>query len=290
MPVSDAELEAVLGERPRARRPWPYASSLPMEQLELAGDPPRQVLFKDLTASAELPRPGFLADPLREITAYRRVLPGVAPDVPAHVASVAGPDRAWLFVELLDGQPLWQEGDLAVWQQAARWLASLHAADPPAAADGLLHHDAANLRRRVLLASWLPGVERIAAAVAERLAVLPPRLIHGEFTAANVLVQRDEQGIRIRPVDWELAGPGPAVLDLAALTAGGWSDGDRVAIERAYRDACPDWLRPGDADLDHARLLLAAQWSGWCKGWQPPPQHRHDWRGEAEQLVERLSL
>jgi aminoglycoside phosphotransferase (APT) family kinase protein len=290
MSVTDAELETVLGSRPLARRPWPYASSQPMEQLELAGDPPRRVLFKDLTATAALPRPGFLADPLREITAYREVLAGVAPDAPAHVASVAAPARAWLFVELLDGRPLWQEGDLEAWRAAARWLAGLHAAEPPAAARRLLRHDAGNLRRRVLLADWLPGVERIADVVAERLSAPPARLIHGEFTASNVLVQRTAGGIRIRPVDWELAGLGPAVLDLATLTAGGWSDRERAEIERAYRDACSPWLRPASEQLDLARLLLAAQWSGWCPGWQPPPEQRYDWRGQVRSLVERLGL
>ena len=172
---------------------------------------------------------------------------------------------------------------------AARWLAGLHALDPPAG-EGLLRYDAAHLRRRVCLAGWLPGCERIADAVSERLAELPARLIHGEFTAANVIVQRPGGGIRIRPVDWELAGLGPAVLDLAALTAGSWSDRDRDRIEAAYVDACPANSRPAAADIDLARLLLAAQWSGWCDGWQPPPEQRHDWRGEVARMVERLGL
>lgn len=289
MRVTDDELESVLGRRLLRRRPWPYASSLPMEQIELAGDPPQRVLFKDFTATDELPRPGFLKDPLREIAVYRDVLAAAMPDAPAHVASVADPGRAWLFVELLEGTPLWQAGDLEAWRAAARWLAAMHALEPPRA-PRLLRYDAAHLRQRVLLARWLPWAEDVAGAVAAQLASLPARLIHGEFTPANVLVQHSCGRIRIRPLDWELAGIGPGVLDVAALTAGNWSAPDRDRIEDAYRDACPTHLRPTAHDLDLARLLLAAQWSGWCDGWEPPAEQRQDWRGQAEYLLERLGL
>jgi aminoglycoside phosphotransferase (APT) family kinase protein len=130
----------------------------------------------------------------------------------------------------------------------------------------------------------------VAGAIAAQLASLPRRFIHGEFTPANVLVQRGGGRIRIRPLDWELAGIGPGVLDVAALTAGNWSALDRHSIENAYSDACPPHLRPTAHDLDLARLLLAAQWSGWCDGWEPPAEQRQDWRGEAEYLLERLGL
>ncbi len=46
-----------------------------------------------------------------------------------------------------------------------------------------------------------------------RLAGLPAVFVHGEFYASNILVSPG----RVCPVDWEMAGIGPGVLDLAAL-------------------------------------------------------------------------
>jgi thiamine kinase-like enzyme len=64
----------------------------------------------------------------------------------------------------------------------------------------------------------------------------PPesKLLHrvsldGEYYASNIVVA----GQRVCPVDWELAGAGPGLLDLAALTTG-WSYADRAAIAAAY--------------------------------------------------------
>jgi aminoglycoside phosphotransferase (APT) family kinase protein len=289
MPVTDADIRRVLGVAAVRRRPWPYVSSLPIEQVDVDGPPARRMLFKDLTGAAALPRPAFMADPTREIIAYRDVLAASSIDAPAYVASVATPDRAWLFVELVDGRPLWQVGDLGVWQAAARRLARMHAEPIPQAA-GLLEYDAEHLRRRLELAAWLPNGSAIADRVSRRLATLPRCLIHGEFYPANVMIQGESGDVRIRPVDWETAGLGPAVLDLAALTAGSWSSDDRRAIEDAYRGACIAAAAPDEDDLDMARLLLAAQWSGWSEGWQAPPGQRRDWRGDVRMLVERLGL
>ena len=42
--------------------------------------------------------------------------------------------------------------------------------------------------------------------------------IHGEFYQSNVLVDQRGTSCSIHPVDWEMAGAGPPLLDLAALT------------------------------------------------------------------------
>jgi hypothetical protein len=87
-----------------------------------------------------------------------------------------------------------------------------------------------------------------------------------------------------------MAGSGPGVLDLAALTAGSWTAAEHTRIENAYREALPVELRPGADDLDYARLLLAAQWLGWSDSWSPPPEHLQDWAAVAVSLIERLGL
>jgi hypothetical protein len=291
MSVTDAQLAAALGADRVRRRPWPYASSFPIEELQVEGGTSgsRTVLFKDLTRAAELPRPGFVSDPRREIAAYRDVLGPEAIGAPGCYASVIDEERAWLFLELVDGRPLWQIGEIEAWQEAARWLAALHAR-PVTPSHRLLRYDAEHLRRRFSLASGLPRAELIGTAVAERLAAFPVSFIHGEFCASNVLIERNGGPVRVRPVDWETCGTGPGVLDLAALTAGSWPEAARLRIEQAYLDACPARLRPTPEDIDYARLLLAGQWFGWSARWTPPPHHAHDWRAEVVRLTERLAL
>jgi hypothetical protein len=80
------------------------------------------------------------------------------------------------------------------------------------------------------------------------------------------------------------------VLDVAALTAGRWSATARAAMARAYFDStncAPTSWSTWCADLDAARLHLCIQWLAWAPGWTPPPEHRHDWLGEAVALAQR---
>lgn len=278
MPVTDEELREALGGDPVLRRPWPYRASLPMEELDIHG---RRLLLKDLSGSHDLPRPRLAPDPRRELAVYRDVLAPLAVDGTARVAAADDTSGRWLVLELVDGTPLWQIGELETWEAAARWLARLHALPVPKGR-GLLRYDEAHLAQRLLLA---PGTERFAARVAEHLAALPVCLIHGDFYPANILAGNDG---RICVVDWETCGVGPAVLDLAALVSGRWSEHERERIVNAYLAACPPPLRPTRDDLLYARLLLAAQWVGWHVEWSPPPEQRHDWQAELDELSARL--
>jgi hypothetical protein len=89
-------------------------------------------------------------------------------------------------------------------------------------------------------------------------------------------------------------GPGP--IDLAALTAGRWTDDERTDLALAYRAAYSPtggWP-PGPEEfltaLDVCRLHLAVQWLGWARNWSPPRDHVHDWLGEALALAAKLGL
>jgi aminoglycoside phosphotransferase (APT) family kinase protein len=279
VPVTDREVCEALGVEFVERRPWPYASSSPMEELRVPATGER-LLLKDLRAKPSA-RPIFLADTAREVDVYRDVLAELDVGAPSCRAAVRSDDAVFLVVELIDGVPLWQIGELEVWCDAARWLAAMHATDPPAAAC-LRRYDGVNLRLRLELGG-IPA--DIATSVVDRLAALPPRLIHGELYPANVLVEHRS----IRVVDWETAGLGPVPFDLAALVAGTWDDVSREAILTAYRDACPSELSPSDDDVLAARLVLAAQWCGWADSWTPPAEQQHDWRAEASSLLEQLS-
>ncbi|HWH92703.1 MAG TPA: phosphotransferase, partial [Baekduia sp.] len=138
----------------------------------------------------------------------------------------------------------------------------------------------------------LDGVAAVWEQAVARLAAWPATFLHGEFYASNILVA-DGGAVCVRPVDWEMAGVGPGVLDLAALVAGGWSAEDRERMVRAYHDALPAGDRPAWPELvdalAHARLHVAVQWLGWSPGWTAPADHAHDWLGEARALAAELA-
>jgi thiamine kinase-like enzyme len=121
-------------------------------------------------------------------------------------------------------------------------------------------------------------------------------LVHGDFNASNILVTRSPAGTRIRIIDWETAGVGPGLLDLASLMSGRLPDTHRAQMIDAYR-ANLDGSRLGalsfaefDEALSWCRLAMAVQWLGWSPGWSPPEAHMHDWRAEALMLAHRLGL
>ncbi|MFL5818352.1 MAG: phosphotransferase, partial [Conexibacter sp.] len=138
--------------------------------------------------------------------------------------------------------------------------------------------------QRVRRIEALAGPQELAAA---RAGATPPAVIHGELYAANVVIADDN---RVCVLDWETVARGPALLDLAALTAGGWDDPvERLA--EAYRRALPDPPSSAQlhADLDAARLLTAAHWLAAPARWSPPPEHARDWLADAELVADRVT-
>jgi thiamine kinase-like enzyme len=144
--------------------------------------------------------------------------------------------------------------------------------------------------------------------VVERLAALPATFIHGEFYASNILVQKTEPSescgdfgsvpvsgsLRICPVDWEMAGLGPGLIDLAALISGKWTAEQKRALALEYYAALPPtgaWAAGPDdflAALDWCRLHNAVQWLGWSPDWSPPPEQAWNWWEEALELAEKI--
>lgn len=299
------------------RRDSAYGSTFPLEDLRLRQSDGRELrlVFKDLGGTPEDgpaagPRPAFLRDPLREIEVYRRVLGPSALSAPACLGAVVDPaeDRYWLFLERIEGDLLWQVGEVEAWLRAARWLADMHArfADRRRPVGGrLLAYDSGYFRRwpermRRFLeergeasAADLDRICAAATAAAEWLDGQPATFLHGEFYPANILVEPGGGAARIRPVDWEMAGWGPGPLDLAALASGTWGEEEREALAESYRSGLPGALRPSAralrAALDRCRLLLAVQWLGWSRHWTPPAQHAHDWLSAALELAARTS-
>ena len=307
-----------------ARRQCEYRTSFALEELDvtLADGRSLRLMFKDLSraclgADALLVKPGFLHDPVREVEVYRDLLDGAGLGTPAYYGSSVDPaaDRHWLFIENVAGPVLWQVGEFDVWEESARWLARLHATLAPAAAA-----PPASLLRYGpdLYRTWIERARSFAERpstpwsddtratvmdlstryepVVERLAALHPTIVHGEFYPSNVLVQHPEGAVRIAPIDWEIAGVGPGLLDLAALTIGKWTPSQRDALAQAYREAAEAGTAadtiPADFDvaLDCCRLHLAVQALGSAPEWQPPAEHRHDWLAESVRIAEELRL
>lgn len=308
------------------RRPSPYRTSYSLEELDLrlANDTTLQLMFKDLSRQALLEgarqaKPTFLHDPLREIETYRAILGPTRLGTATYYGAVVDDEigRYWLFLEKVAGVELYQVGELSVWQHVARWLAGMHdrfvgETGRPSWAAHLLNYDGnfyrlwpararAFLRQRGLLHSGEARrrFDRLTERydqVVERLVALPVTLIHGEFYASNILVQPTAEGMRVCPVDWEVAALGPGLIDLAALTTGRWTEDQRMALAMAYyAGLAPNgsWPPPLDVFVSAfqcCHLHVAMQWLGWAPEWSPPPEHAQDWLQDALILAEKLGL
>ena len=212
---------------------------------------------------------------------YEKILAGLDLGTARCYGSDFAPEsgRYVLFLEKVDGAALWQLEEIDPWERAARWAARLHGKASPEPQAPLLRYDGAYFRPWLERArSFHPAGTVAALASAQRalarLAGLPAVFVHGEFYASNILVSPGW----VCPVDWEMAGIGPGVLDLAAL-ATAWEGADCARIVGAYAD---ERGAPVDEeDLDAARLVLAVQWLGLAEGWEPPREHATDWLAEA---------
>lgn len=303
-----------------------YSTSFAIEELmvHLEDGTSLRLLFKDLSRQAMLEsarrvKPTFLYDPLREIETYRSILGPGRFDTAICYGAIVEPrtERYGLFLEKVPGLELYQVGDLATWQRVAGWLALMHSrfarrSEALTRVAPLLRYNAgfyrlwANRARASLDPARLRlsrdarrGMEQLFEdydRVIGQLVALPVTFLHGEFYASNVLVQEAGEDLRVCPVDWEMAAVGPGFIDLAALTAGGWTADERKALALAYHSALvprENWPPAPDAflaALDYCRLHLAVQWLGWSTGWSPPPEQAQDWLGEALALGEKLGL
>ncbi len=291
-------LEHVLGPvRVTNIEPHPLRSSCPLLRIQVIDSEgePAELVMKDLGRQARHAMPARLRDAGREIAVYREVLAGSGLETAAFLGSVVHPprDRYWLFLESVAGTPLWQTGGPLPWVAAARWLAGLHACRAPTRGSWM-HYDAAYYDAWLPRASRLsPGVEvaSIEAAHARavrRLTQAEPVFIHGDFYPSNVLV-RSGSAPRVCPLDFELAGLGAGVLDLAALVTG-LDPVDAAAVLDAYADTAS--TSPSRDELAElllcARLHLAIRWLGWLPHWRVPAHQRFDWATEAHAVADQL--
>lgn len=310
-PTTD-ELASALGEawgegiRVTDRRPFAYASSAPLERLTVVdqGGRESELVFKDLSIERQLPdarnhRPELFYASGRETAIYRDLLGPKGIGLDAFLGFKTDGALAhrsdWLFVRFCNGPTLWQVGELEHWGAVAEWLGNFH-----------VRFTASDALDEVvpwsMTASWLEQVaqrglaairragtdqsKRVAAAVSKwieggatwHLAESRRGLTHGEFYPSNVLLELGSGAPAVFPVDWETAGVGPQLLDLAALVSG-LPDADHDYLVRRYEAVA------GSVNRQHLRAAavhLSLRWLGWADSWEPPSLHRQDWMGTLE--------
>lgn len=308
------ELERLLACRVVAmeHRPNPYRSSFAMHELDLALEDGAtlELIVKDLGLDslddAAHAKPAFAHDPAREIEVYRAILEREQLGTARYYGSVSdlAAGRFWLVLERVPGERLAFVGEFETWEAVARWLARMHDRFaalvpqlPPATAARLLAYDSGFYRNWLghaedALGGERPELDRIRSVydrVIERLSALEPTIVHGEFYAENVLVERANGGLRVCPVDWEMAGFAPGVVDVAGLTAGDWSPDQRKALALAYHGAL-EAARESPAEFLEAlglcRIHLALQWAAT----EQEPDRAERWLAEAVATAAELGL
>jgi hypothetical protein len=306
-----------------ARRPCASASSYALQELDVDLSDGRRLalMLKDLGRDSMLARsrrvrPAFLHDPRREIDTYRALVGFEKLGPPVFYGAIVNrrAARYRLLLERVDGLELQFVGDFNRWLATAAWLGAFHRRFASKAAalrvtpTRLLSYDREFLalwferaRRRAedargvdrRAASRLKAIERLANTherCVAALAALPPVLMHGEFFPSNILIQPR----RVCPVDWETAAIGPGLVDVAALSAGGWTEDEKLRLLRRYQTARTGRSGPLSSDLkrafDASRFHLAMRMLGWPdrRGWLPPAVHAFDWLGEATRIARRL--
>ncbi len=307
------------------RKPYCYHSSFAIEQLNATFEDGAQLklIFKDVSEAgllqqAKQVRPLIAGTLGREIFVYREILAGASLGTAVCYSGATYTDRRanWLLLEKIDGEELYQIGDFDAWCDAARWLAHMHDDLIDITLNcgttllekydedywhGLIDRAGGvltrgdNIRGDTIRPGVLTWFEPACQQAAREVAQLPATFVHGEFYASNILIERRNVNTRVCPIDWETAGIGTGLLDLAALTAGDWSDDQKQALAKAYYDALRHKHVPW-AEFDefieavnNCRLLLAIKWIGWCPGWEPPVEHRFNWVQEAMQMAQAVN-
>ncbi len=174
----------------------------------------------------------------RERGVYQHLLAGIDLGTAKYYGSVWDESQGtfWLLLEFVNGTEV-RFCKLEYWIAAAGWLGRLQGyftqhSDRLSACDFLVRHDADFFQSRAELA--LHEVSQISIPLAGRLASIldhydrivdvmasqPRTLAHGHFRPCNIVVDVNNEPLRICPVDWEKAAIGSALYDLALISDG----------------------------------------------------------------------
>jgi aminoglycoside phosphotransferase (APT) family kinase protein len=256
------------------RSPSEFATVFPADVLHVTLDDGRELrmFLKHLGASDHPEK----KRPEKEARIYRELLAGRDLPVPRFYGALWNSDseRHELYLEYIDDWSLKYQ-PIEHWFSAAAVLADFHVTmahrdEELARSDVLQPLDTDYFRgyaarARAQLARHSPalieafddalaGYEPAIAALADAV----PTLVNSDLSPRNVLADRSRDPVRVCFIDWESAGRGAGVLDIAHLAYG--LDGERrKCILDSYFDRLTGTLLdPGSPTARH-RLLAAAE-------------------------------
>lgn len=256
---SDRHLEGALQEliAPElelvSRAPNPYVSSHPIEDVSVSVGNDLLDLFCKYSPTRIDSVTGHRRGALYEGSIYERVFPDREMSTPRLYGTFQLDDDVHCIVlESVSGYRI----DHSIYPrglvEACHDLGRFHSRGVRSLRAG---HNLFNRHHFSLLiseAERLPGVAaRMRGAGSTLVDVLsnaPRTIIHGELYPKNILI--NELGIVV--TDWESAGVGPGVIDLAVLTQGSWDPDLVEESEEAY------WRARGDRISTVSRRYLAA--------------------------------
>jgi hypothetical protein len=195
------------------------------------------------TSSSLIAKRGRMANVAFEFKIYQEVLSRLPlPNLHCYgIAEDADPKFGWLFLDDA-GEERYSSSDEEHRAVAAQWLAVLHATTAEhletrawLPSRGLEHYRhivrlarntiRPSLSNPVLTAedrsvldailSYCDSLESRWRDVADICNLMPPTLVHGDFSAKNVRTLRGPNGLEILPLDWDSAGWGIAAPDLS---------------------------------------------------------------------------
>ena len=247
----------------------------------------------------------------REMLLYSRLFAGRPLPVPSWVGGGWNEaiGRHDLYLEHIDDWDLRYQS-LEYWYLTADRLGDLHrelaqARGDLLATDYLLRFDTAHFiawahraRASVRLVSPELGrrYERVVTNFgkgAELLAAQPPTLVHNDLSAKNVLVDRSAQPARIRFVDWEMAGVGCGLLDLAHLKYGLRGPEEARFCDKYFRalqgsDVLPAAGRARMAVLASCEIHETNVRLWYSPRWSLPQECIEEWVGDTERAIKRI--
>jgi thiamine kinase-like enzyme len=220
------------------RTPSPYATVFPSEVVcvELTSGERISIFVKHLGDEQRHHPDKRVRE--REVRVYGELLTDRGLPVPRFLGSSwnEATGRWQLFLEYIDGWNLKYQ-ELRHWYAAARQLAQLHRAFA-GRGDRLLGREFLLRLDRDYLFAWaeraVASVGSLSAELASRLqrtvddldaaadllAEQPPTLVHNDLAPKNVIADTSASSHRTCIVDWEMAGVGCGLIDLAHLTYG----------------------------------------------------------------------
>lgn len=288
------------------RTPSPYATVFPAEvvSVELASGEPISIFVKHL-GEEQQGHPDKLVRE-REVHVYGELLGDRDLPVPRFLGSGLNDatGRRELFLEYVDGWNL-KYRDLRHWHTAARRLARLHLAFARRA-ERLLERDFLLRLDRDYLLAWagraVAAVSSLSAELASRLqrtvddlglavdllAAQPPTLVHNDLAPKNVIADTSMSPSRICIVDWEMAGVGCGLMDLAHLTHGLPPREAERMLDLYGEELVGTGLMPSGGEA--RRLLASCRLHGTlyrlahADVWRLPIERVGEWIADSEEL------